>query len=162
MLNTFKTKLQGTAKCVGLLILAGVVYWFTSWRALNYTSCVLLLSCFLVLVIPESPQWLLTNESPEAAADVLYKMAKMNGVEMAQGSIQLQRAQKDEDSNQESGNVLMILRNKEFLIITLKFFYQWFVVSLLFYGFYYSLEGISGSVVVNFAIMGALEVFISF
>ena len=43
-------------------------------------------------------------------------------------------------------------------MVTLALFYQWFLVSLMFYGFYYALEGISGSVTVNFLIMAVLEV----
>ena len=45
-------------------------------------------------------------------------------------------------------------------MVTLALFYQWFLVSLMFYGFYYALEGISGSVTVNFLIMAVLEVVI--
>ena len=72
-----------------------------------------------------------------------------------EGYIQLERK---EGAREESGNVMTILRNPSFRLITLKFFYQWFVVSLLFYGFYYSLDALSGSVTVNFVIMAVLEV----
>lgn len=72
--------------------------------------------------------------------------------------IRLEKPSAVTSGRSESGNILMILRNRKFLVITLKFFFHWFVTSMLYYGFYYALDALSGSVSINFMIMGALEV----
>ena len=135
---------------------------FTSWRAINGASAVLLAVTLLTVLVPESPHWLLSNSTPDAATEVLIRMAKFNlGSKhgLKKEHFQLQRSQPAERAGgQSSGNVLMIVRNREFLVVTLKFFFHWFVASMLYYAFYYALEALSGSVSVNFIIMGALEV----
>ena len=91
-------------------------------------------------------------------------MAKFNLGEnhgLKEEHFQLTKAGKADGKSSESGNVMKIVRNRAFLIVTLKFFFHWFVTSMLYYGFYYALDALSGSVSINFMIMGALEVCIS-
>ena len=148
-------------KAAGLLLLAAVYEAFTSWRALNGSCAVLLLVPLLVVFVPESPHWLLLNSTTEATTDVLIKMARFNlGPKhgLTAEHFQLTRVKPAKGAENESGNVMMIIRNRAFLIITLKFFFHWFVTSMLYYAFYYALDALSGSVSINFMIMGALEV----
>ena len=148
-------------KASGLLILAGVYEAFPNWRALNGASAVLLTIPLLVVFLPESPHWLLTNSSSDSVTEVLLKMAKFNLGEnhgLKEEHFRLSKAGKDDGKSSESGNVMNIVRNRAFLIVTLKFFFHWFVTSMLYYGFYYALDALSGSVSINFMIMGALEV----
>ena len=144
-------------KTAGLLLLAGVYEMFTSWRALNGASAILLAVPLLVIFVQESPHWLLTNSTTQDTTDVLLKMARFNlGPDhgLREEHFQLKKV----SEGGESGDVMMIIRNRAFLITTLKFFFHWFVTSMLYYGFYYALDALSGSVSINFMIMGALEV----
>ena len=111
---------------------------FTSWRALNGVSAALLAIALLAVFVPESPHWLITNSSTEAVTDVLIKMARFNlgkNHGLVGEHFQLKSLQPTGGAGNDSGNVMMILRNRAFLVVTLKFFFHWFVTSMLFYAF---------------------------
>eukprot|EP00116_Pleurobrachia_bachei_P003727 sb/3463989/ len=163
-------------KVLGLITLAGVYELFPVWNSIHIANTIMLVVGCWVVFIPESPYWLLANQGPEAAALVLDKMAMLNGRASILGQINLvlpEKKMEEEGVATKQTDYMICLavptRSERtvktgfgnairFLVVTLALFYQWFLVSLMFYGFYYALDGISGSVTVNFLIMAVLEV----
>ena len=45
------------------------------------------------------------------------------------------------------------------LIISAVLIYQWFIISMMFYGFYFAISDLSGSFHLNSVVMGVSEVF---
>ena len=144
-------------KNIGLLLLPLISYLFPWWRALHITNCVLVTLCFVVVFVPETPQWLIKNSTLDETSKVLVRMSLLNRKPIEASQVQIE-TDKVINIQNGSGNVLVIFRDKFHLLLTLSFFYQWFITSLMFYGFYFGLESISGSVYANFAIMEILEI----
>ena len=145
-------------KVFGMLVLPLVSYLFPWWRSIHIANCIIVVVCFVVALIPESPQWLLANSKPEECAEVLARMSRWNRKPIHVSQIKIRQDKVDSSQKKDSGNLTVIFRNKTNLLLTLNFFYQWCITSLMFYGFYYALESISGSVNTNFAIMAVLEI----
>ncbi|XP_055634803.1 carcinine transporter [Toxorhynchites rutilus septentrionalis] len=78
--RSFVTVMTCTFYTVGLMMLAGVTYLVRDWVKLTlYTSVPFLLYFLYLLVMPESPRWLLMKGKLEEALQILEKMAKVNG-----------------------------------------------------------------------------------
>lgn len=77
--RSFVTVMTCTFYTVGLMMLAGVTYLIRDWVKLAlYTSFPFLLYFFYILVMPESPRWLLAKGRTEEAFKILEIMAKIN------------------------------------------------------------------------------------
>lgn len=64
----------------GLMMLAGITYFIRDWRLLALVTSVPFLLYFLyILVMPESPRWLLAEDRLEEALKILETMARING-----------------------------------------------------------------------------------
>lgn len=62
------------------MMLAGVTYLVRDWvKMCLYTSVPFLLYFFYILIMPESPRWLLAKGRLEEALKVLEVMARVNG-----------------------------------------------------------------------------------
>lgn len=62
------------------MMLAGVTYLVPNWVEMSlYTSVPFLLYFFYLLVMPESPRWLLAQGKFEDALNILEVMARVNG-----------------------------------------------------------------------------------
>ena len=110
--------LQGVLCVLGLIILAGVYELFPAWNSIHIANAIMLLIGCWVFFIPESPYWLLANQGPEAAAQVLDKMAQLNGRDSILGFVKLiapeKKLEEEGATTKESGNILNILRNPRY------------------------------------------------
>jgi OCT family organic cation transporter-like MFS transporter 3 len=152
--------------CLGSVMLPVADYYLQDWRCLDWIICICSAICVpVMMLIPESPHWLLTNQRKDEAECLLTKMALSNNkgccktftnrrVSFDINNIKLVCVKK----HNESGNILTILRDPKLLVMLLGLLYQWFLASLLYYGFYFMTGSLSGSIHWNFAIMGSMEV----
>lgn len=81
--RSFVTVMTCTFYTFGLMLLALVTYFVRDWIALCwYTSLPFLLYFLYILIMPESPRWLLAKGRLEQALEVLENMASVNGKEL--------------------------------------------------------------------------------
>lgn len=77
--RSFVTVMTCTFYTFGLMMLAGVTVLIQDWVKLSlYTSVPFLLYFFYILVMPESPRWLLAKGKLEPALKILETMARVN------------------------------------------------------------------------------------
>lgn len=77
--RSFVTVMTCTFYTFGLMMLAGVTYLIRDWVKLCLcTSLPFLLYFFYILVMPESPRWLLAQGNVEDALKILEVMARVN------------------------------------------------------------------------------------
>ncbi|XP_058820059.1 carcinine transporter isoform X2 [Topomyia yanbarensis] len=78
--RSFVTVMTCTFYTFGLMMLSGVTYLIRDWVQLTLCTSVPFLVYFLYLIVmPESPRWLLMKGKLEEALKILEKMAKVNG-----------------------------------------------------------------------------------
>lgn len=78
--RSFVTVMTCTFYTFGLMMLAGITYFIRDWRLLALVTSVPFLLYFLyILVMPESPRWLLAEDRLEEALKILETMARING-----------------------------------------------------------------------------------
>lgn len=78
--RSFVTVMTCTFYTFGIMGLAVVTYIVPNWVEMSlYTSLPFLLYFFYLLVMPESPRWLLAQEKFEEALNILEVMARVNG-----------------------------------------------------------------------------------
>lgn len=78
--RSFVTVMTCTFYTFGLMMLAGITYFIRDWRLLSLVTSVPFLLYFLyILVMPESPRWLLAEDRLEEALKILETMARING-----------------------------------------------------------------------------------
>ncbi|ETN64759.1 organic cation transporter [Anopheles darlingi] len=81
--RSFVTVMTCTFYTFGIMMLAGVTYLIRDWVELTlYTSVPFLLYFLYLLVMPESPRWLLMKGKLEQALAILEKMARVNGKQL--------------------------------------------------------------------------------
>lgn len=77
--RSFVTVMTCTFYTFGLMLLAAITYFIQDWRQLTlWTSVPFLLYFLYILVMPESPRWLLAEDRLEEALKVLETMARIN------------------------------------------------------------------------------------
>lgn len=78
--RSFVTVMTCTFYTFGIMMLSGVTYLSQDWVQMAwYTSAPFLLYFFYILVMPESPRWLLAKGRLEEALTILETMARVNG-----------------------------------------------------------------------------------
>ncbi|XP_053661751.1 carcinine transporter [Anopheles marshallii] len=81
--RSFVTVMTCTFYTFGIMMLAGVTYLIRDWVQLTlYTSVPFLFYFLYLLVMPESPRWLLMKGKLEQALLILEKMANVNGKQL--------------------------------------------------------------------------------
>ncbi|XP_069102161.1 organic cation transporter protein-like isoform X2 [Argopecten irradians] len=108
--------------CAGEVILCGLAYFVRDWRILQLTiavPCTLLLS--YIIIVPESPRWLLLVGRRKQAMRILRKIAKVNGTTLTGEVTDVGRV------NASLRDVLVILRTPKLVL-------RWTIISFIWYG----------------------------
>ena len=129
-------------------------YFIPVWNSIHLGSAALMITGFICIILPESPHWLLVNRGPEEATEVLKKMARWNGRSEMGDKIKLETP----PTMKEGGNIISLLKSREYSFTSFRLFYQWFLVALLNYSFLYSMDKVAGDFLVNFMIMSVVSV----
>ncbi|ESO84003.1 hypothetical protein LOTGIDRAFT_107933 [Lottia gigantea] len=142
--------------CVGLFLTAILAYFIRSWQTLqlavnNFRSMVF---CFFSFV-PESARWLISKGKTEKAKLILRKVAKENHTKLPdeifeKENLCLVEAPKSQASKLFASPV-MVLRS---CII----FFNWLVLSMVYFGLSFNVGNITGNIHVNFSIGTGVEV----
>ncbi|KAJ8029557.1 Organic cation transporter protein [Holothuria leucospilota] len=137
---------------VGYMALAGLAALIRSWRYLQLTVSLLpLLNLFSMLVVPESPRWLLSQKKTDQAMKILEKMSKVNGVPLPK------MHEFDEEEDVRRYTTLDMLRSPILTMRLVIMMFVWFVHTLVYYGLALSAADFGVSVYLAFLLGGFVE-----
>ncbi|KAK3593126.1 hypothetical protein CHS0354_018254 [Potamilus streckersoni] len=139
---------------IGLLVVGGIAYGVRDWKYIELiTSC----SCAAYLLywwfIPESPRWLISKGRIQEAEAILHKAAKVNKVTLPEKIF-------DKDTlntKVTEGKLWDLFSSKVLLLRTLIIFFNWMVVSMVYYGLSLNTGNLGGDFYLNFIISGLVE-----
>ncbi|XP_060072913.1 organic cation transporter protein-like [Ylistrum balloti] len=138
---------------LGLVILGGVGYAFRQWK---YTevACSAPIAFFLLYwwLIPESPRWLVSQSKIDEANKIIKKAAKVNKVTIPENILTA-----DSNDEAEAGRLWHLFTSRVLLIRTLIIFFNWAVVSMVYYGFSLNTGNLGGDFYLNFLLSGLVE-----
>ncbi|XP_078580901.1 organic cation transporter protein-like [Branchiostoma floridae x Branchiostoma japonicum] len=139
-----------------IMVLAGLAYAIREWTflqlAITLPSAVCILSWWLV---PESPRWLIARGRLEEAMDIIQLMAKRNGKTLP-SDIRLENKTQTMVRGQHSA--LDLVRTPNMMKKSLLIFFNWFAVTIMYYGLSLSTGDLAGDDYVNFFLVGVVEV----
>ncbi|XP_060567474.1 organic cation transporter protein-like isoform X4 [Ruditapes philippinarum] len=139
--------------CIGLFLLCFIAYFVRTWNMLQLALAIPTFLLFAYFwIIPESPRWLISKGRYEEANKIIQKCAKVNGVTIPENVVG-----KDSDDNGEKQSVLKMLTVPKLLIRTLIIYFNWCVVSMVYYGLGLNVGNLNGDIYVNFAINSSME-----
>ncbi|XP_055954333.1 organic cation transporter protein-like [Patella vulgata] len=139
--------------CIGLFVLSIMAYFIRDWSTLQLAisvPSVLLLAIFWF--IPESPRWLVSQDKTEKAEKILRKAAEVNKVELP-----VKLFDKDPLDSGPEAKVYEMFTSPVLLIRTLVIFFNWMVVSIVYYGLGLNVGNLGGDIYVNFTAANIVE-----
>ncbi|XP_006822653.1 organic cation transporter protein-like [Saccoglossus kowalevskii] len=142
----------------GYMLLAFLAYFIRYWWILQL--CLSLpASIFLIYwwLIPESPRWLISVGKTEKAAAIIRECAEVNRVTVP-NSVYEELNEYTGDLKQNSGSFLDLLRLPNMRMKSLNLFYNWFTISLVYYGLSLNTSNLGGNDYLNAFLSGAVEI----
>ncbi|KAJ8026893.1 Organic cation transporter protein [Holothuria leucospilota] len=140
----------------GYFVLSALGRYLASWRvfiALTVVPFVFLIPS--VLVLTESPRWLLSKKRYQEAEEISKKIAKVNKKEVS--SDFLAKLREDNLQPTEKATLLDIFRSPVIFLYLLNLLYNWFVQSFVYYGLSLGTSSLGVNVFIAFCISGAVE-----
>ncbi|XP_069134928.1 organic cation transporter protein-like [Argopecten irradians] len=138
---------------VGLVILGGVGYAFKEWKYTEITcSAPAVLFLLYWWFIPESPRWLISQGKIDEANKIIQKAAKVNKVTIPEKILTA-----DSIEEPETGRLWHLFTSRVLLVRTLIIFFNWAVVSMVYYGLSLNTGNLGGDFYVNFLLSGLVE-----
>ncbi|XP_070567476.1 organic cation transporter protein-like [Ptychodera flava] len=145
----------------GYMLLSLLAYFIRYWWILQLVMSVPC-AAFMVYfwIIPESPRWLLSTGRTKKAEKVIRKYEKGNGVTVPQSVYDEIKAQGkiEEEVEESKASVVDLMRYPNMRKKTLNVFYNWFTVSLVYYGLSLNTSNLGGSDYLNAFLSGAVEI----
>ncbi|KAJ7383543.1 hypothetical protein OS493_027206 [Desmophyllum pertusum] len=141
-----------TGFSVGIMALSGCAYAIRDWKLLTIVTgapgILLMAGWFFV---PESVRWLLKKGRVTEARETLSKVARLNGKEMPDATLQLPNDEKME----RLGDFRDLFISAKMAHKTLASWLMWFAVSFIYWGISFSAPFLGGNIYVNVLIGAA-------
>ncbi|XP_017767964.1 PREDICTED: uncharacterized protein LOC108556390 [Nicrophorus vespilloides] len=139
----------------------GALAWVT--RHWIWYQLAIAVPCLLFLpyacLIPESVRWLIAKKKFRQAKEVLYKMAKANGMEVTK---EMEDSLKDTGKDEKSPDIWPMmkgtLKSRKLLIRLLIVFFIWFANVFIYYGLAYVSTYVLGGKYLNFIMAFVVEI----
>ncbi|XP_038050675.1 solute carrier family 22 member 15-like [Patiria miniata] len=143
---------------LSLLYLAAMAYFVRDWRQLTLVTSIPMASIIIVpLVIPESARWLASQGRRTEAEDQLLGFSRKNGVRPCPTAITLNDKREDTKGKTSAGTLDLfrtpVLRRRMIILMI-----TWFSCCLAYYGLTFGASSLGGSMYVNFALSGFVEI----
>ncbi|XP_068133545.1 solute carrier family 22 member 4-like [Hyperolius riggenbachi] len=155
----FSTLGVGIFFAIGYMILPLFAYFLRDWRTLLLALTVPGLLCVpLWWVIPESPQWLISQGRIEEAEAIIRKAAKTNKISAP--AIIFKTAEiNDAKQNQIKRHTFLdLIKTNNMRIITILTVLFWFIVSTAYFGVSLNTPNLHGDPFLNSFLLAAIEV----
>lgn len=141
------------------MLLPGVAYLLSDWKLLQLVSGLVAVACVpFMLVVQESPRWLITNGREKQAERAISKILKMNRRTVPDLKSAMQAiAERIREASTNSIGPVEILRHRLVRRNTFLLFVVWFCDNFLMFAFTLGAVDIEGSHLTNFAVSTAAE-----
>ncbi|XP_030848254.1 organic cation transporter protein [Strongylocentrotus purpuratus] len=159
---------------VGYMLLAGIAYWIRDWRMLQVALVTpLFILLIFLIILPESPRWLISQGETEKAKKIIKHAAKVNKVQLPedfldehddvnknlQDDTHKDDTQKDDTQEKERRpNVTDIFRYRNMRRRILILMYIWSVCAVVYHGFNLSTSSLGINVYLSFFVSAAIEI----
>jgi len=148
---------------IGYSCLSGFAYKWRNWRDLQFAISFVPVPFILLWVfVPESPRWLFSKSSNNKAIKISENMALKNGKELSK-SVFERAAESGEILKKNSSKVFKsysqyeLFKRPKMRIITINLMFNWFVVTLVYYGLSLNSGALAGSTYLNNTLGGVVE-----
>ncbi|XP_058450277.1 organic cation transporter protein [Malaya genurostris] len=148
---------------VGYMLTAAFAYYIHDWRTLQIALTlpgIVFLSYWWF--IPESSRWLISNNRPTEAIELIKKVAKSNKVtvpsDVLDKLMEEDKVALETDKNEAKPGLLDIFKHPNLRRKALLIFFDWFVNSGTYYGLSWNTNNLGGNPLLNFVISGAVEI----
>jgi len=138
---------------------------FRDWRVLQVVAYLPLLGLLgLYWFLPESTRWLIANGKNEQARKQIKDAAEMNGRSIPDYYYQEDAektkfvSEKTQEQGVQKASVLDLFRTKLMLTRTANMAFQWFSVTMCYYGLTFASSDISDDTYVNFILICLIEI----
>ncbi|XP_025098001.1 organic cation transporter protein-like [Pomacea canaliculata] len=132
---------------MGLYIILLMAYFIRKWNHLQLAlSTVSMIFIPILFFIPESPRWLLSRGRRQEASAIVRHAAHVNKVVVSEKVLSLQDLQKDGPGVK----FWQLFTHRRLLVRCLIVFFNWFVVTGVYYGLGLNVGSLSGGIYINF------------
>ncbi|XP_065094072.1 beta-alanine transporter [Ochlerotatus camptorhynchus] len=159
----FCTIVSNIAYSIGLILLAGVVYFFRDWRSLSLAvSLPLLLLFAFYCFIPESPRWLVARNRFKDAAQVMTTMARLNGMNIPSNYENTLKSKFNvpadmNDCSTHNYGIRDLFSGRQMARKTIIITFIWFTNTSVYVGLSYYAPALGGDEIFNFFLAGLVE-----
>jgi len=146
---------------MGELLLGVEAYFIRDWTTLQMVAYLPLLALVgLWWFVPESPRWLLSQGRTEEAATVIRNMAEVNGRPSPEHLFKQAElgGKVDKAEKKENISALDLFRPTNMALRTINMCFQWFSVTMCYYGLSFASTSFSGDAFSNFCLSVFIEI----
>uniref|UniRef100_A0A3B5QJD9 Solute carrier family 22 member 13b n=1 Tax=Xiphophorus maculatus TaxID=8083 RepID=A0A3B5QJD9_XIPMA len=136
---------------IGQMLLSGIAYLTRNWRILQL---VLFSPLVIILLLPESSRWLMTQNRKEEAEKALHRAAKVNKRRVPGHLLEKVNLETTPDRK----NMMDIFRISYLRKRTLIMSFNWFAASFLFYGLSLNIGSFGLNIYLTQLIFGTVEI----
>ena len=152
--RAISTNILGMGFAISELGIAAAAYFCREWRNLQfYTSFPCLISLVFLVMLPESPRWLLVNNKKINAEAALKRIGKFNSNPILAISLKTPTI-----SNERRNTYLDIIRNRKVLLLTLFLGFIGFTVTMAYYAISFESSNLGGNMYQSFALSAFAEI----
>lgn len=140
-----------------------IAYFFRNWRKLELVTGIIPLPCILVIVLlPESPRWLLSVGRSEAARKVVEKYARSNNRQLNKRDwelvVETERRKGSEHRSAIKYSMLDLFRAPRTRMLSCAVAYAWFTVNFVYYGLILNVGNLAGDMYMNGLLNAGIEI----
>ena len=144
---------------LGEFLLGIEAYYIRDWYSLQlvaYTPLIALL--VLWFLVPESPRWLLAKGRTDEAMNIIRKAADVNGKALPDDIMNGASSGIEHGGEERQPTVLDLFRPRSIALRSFNMFYQWFSVTLCYYGLSFASTSLAGDKYTNFMLSVSIEI----
>ncbi|XP_019868170.1 organic cation transporter protein isoform X1 [Aethina tumida] len=144
---------------VGEVFAAGSAWLLQSWKPIIFTlySPIFLLLTYIWLV-PESVRWLLSKGRIDEAKEILRKVAKTNGKEISENSLDKLSMMAQEESQRVEHPFKEALKSTPLMLRLINCCFCWITCTFLFYGLTLNSVALAGNSYLDFILTSLVEI----
>eukprot|EP00058_Branchiostoma_floridae_P000228 XP_002585716.1 hypothetical protein BRAFLDRAFT_257702 [Branchiostoma floridae] len=147
---------------IGFMLLALLAYLIRDWRTLQLViSLPNAVFIFAYPLIIESPRWLLSKGRDEEVAAIMRTAAKVNGVTLPDEVFTTKKVEVKVDDNEvheRTHTIIDLVRTPNMAKKSVLIFFNWLVITLVYYGLSLNTSNLGGDDYLNFFIGGVVEI----